>query len=395
MGMEGEGLGMAGEACDQNLRVQELIDKFLIGRKNGTLQAYTIDLNDFARFLSTTPAAAVARLLAGVPSAASHLVLKYGMDLRRRGRAPATLDRRLNTLRALVREANRQGLVEWQLRLPTADDISTAMESLPANDSEHYLLPRHLGEIDRMDVAHYAIRQLLRANYLAPVKDPARVLDVGSGTGQWGFEVCHRFDRALVVGFDLVSGKPEQPPRYRYVRGNVLHGLPFKADRFDFVHQRSLAFGVPLASWPAVVSDLSRVARPGGWVELVEGPWACERAGPAAERIMELSRPLLASLGLDTTDVVYRSVDRYLSQAGLTNVERRQIEVSIGRWGGAVGSLMVTSIRAATTRVCEVLQARGMLSAESTWELIREARGEWEDGRMAYPVAVAFGQKTA
>jgi SAM-dependent methyltransferase len=374
-------------------RAGDLVSRFLADRNDRTLQAYTIDLDDFARFQGTTPAGAAARLLAAGPGAAWHLALEFGLDLRRRGRAPATIDRRLNTLRALVRQANLQGLVEWQLGLPTADDISAAMESLPANDNEHYLFPRHLGEIDRLDIQHYALRETLRANYLAPVEDPARVLDAGAGTGQWGFEMCQRYDPALVVGLDLVSGKPGQPPGYRYVRGNLLHGLPFADDQFDFVHQRLLVAGLPVSSWPAVVAELVRVTRPGGWVELAEMAYDAERPGPAAQRLMDTARPLLATLALDTANVVYGSLDGYLRGAGLRNVVRREASIPVGRWGGPVGSLMVTTVRAGTTRVCEVLQARGMLSAEEARTLLQEAPLEWENGRMAYPAAVAFGQK--
>jgi hypothetical protein len=195
------------------------------------------------------------------------------------------------------------------------------------------------------------------------------------------------------VGVDLVPGKPDSPPRYRYVKGNVLHGLPFAGDRFDFVHQRFLVTGLPLAFWGSVVRELSRVTRPGGWVELVEGPWGAERAGAAAQRLLDTARPLLASLELDTTDVVRRSLDGYLREAGLTNVARHDVEVPIGSWGGPVGSLMVTNLRTGSTRVLEVLQARGELSAQEAWELVQAAQADWENGRMAYPVAVAFGQK--
>ena len=370
-----------------------MLDRFLTSRRNRTIQAYTIDLDDFARFLGTSRTGATARLLAGGRGVARRVALEYAIDLRRRGRAANTVDRRLSTLRSLIRDANELGVIEWQLQLPSDDDVSAEMERLPASDSEHYLLPRHLAEIDRLDIQHYAMRETLKANYLAPVEHPARVLDVGCGTGQWAFEVCAEFDPPLVVGLDLVSGKPDQPPCYRFVRGDVLDGLPFADDRFDFVHQRLLVSGLPLAAWPDVVRDLARVARPGGWVELVEVPWRLERAGPATLRLMDLARLLLESLELDTTDVVYRSLDGYLREAGLTNVARHEVTKPIGRWGGAVGSLMVTNLRAGVTRVCEVLQARGMLSADEPRELIQEALVEWEDGQMGYPVAVAFGQK--
>jgi hypothetical protein len=45
----------------------------------------------------------------------------------------------------------------------------------------------------------------------------------------------------MVVGLDLVPSKPPQPANYHFAYGNVLQGLPFADDRFDFVHERFLS----------------------------------------------------------------------------------------------------------------------------------------------------------
>jgi SAM-dependent methyltransferase len=256
-----------------------------------------------------------------------------------------------------------------------------------------YLLSRHPAEIDRLDIQHYAFRAVLGANYLAPIGKPRRVLDAGCGSGQWGFEACEEFPEALVVGVDLVEGKPEKPPGYVYVKGNLLEGLPFGNDRFDFVHQRYLWGGIPLKSWPNVVKELVRVTRPGGWVELIEGPCSAERMGPATERMYGLIRELAATRGLDGRGVVVDSLDRYLWQAGLESVERRDDALPIGPWAGEVGSLMLTDFRAWFTRASEALQARSMLSTDEARGLIRAAQEEAETGHMAWPAAIAMGRK--
>jgi len=374
------------------VRAREVLDRFLSNRTDRTQQAYSADLDEFARYVEAAPDAAVAQLLGGGPAAGARTVLDYTVDLRRRNRAPATIERRLSTLRALVRTANDLGMVEWQLEMPSDEQVAAA-EAQPARDSEHYLFPRHPGEVDRLDIQHYALREQLRGNYLAPISDPGRILDVGCGTGQWGYEMCQEFDAALVVGLDLVSGKPGRPSRYEFVRGNVLHGLPFADGRFDFVHERLLVTGVPLAAWPALIAELVRVTRPGGWVELVEVPFEIERAGPAAQRLVVLTRELTDSLGLDTTGVVYSSLDGYLRAAGMVNVGRREVSLPVGNWGGQVGSLMVTDFRAGVTRVCEVLVARGRLTEEDVRTLIHEAQHEWEHGGLSYPFAIAYAQK--
>jgi predicted RNA-binding Zn ribbon-like protein len=68
-------------------QARELVDRFLENRGDRTQQAYTADLEEFARFLDAAPPAAVAQLLAAGPAAGHRLALDYTIDLRRRNRA--------------------------------------------------------------------------------------------------------------------------------------------------------------------------------------------------------------------------------------------------------------------------------------------------------------------
>jgi hypothetical protein len=135
------------------------------------------------------------------------------------------------------------------------------------------------------------------------------------------------------------------------------------------------------------------VARPGGWVELVEPIVGVEGAGPATERFNQLALSIAGSMGLDTTSVVFSSLDGYLRSAGLVEVVRRQVSLPIGRWGGRVGSFMATDLRAAYARVSDVLQARSGISAEECRDLMQRAQEECEQWRMSFTFAVAFGRK--
>src|SRR5262245_61759287 len=222
-----------------------------------------------ARFRGRARAEAIDELLTGREQS-RRLTLDFAVELRRRGLAPATVRRRLNTLSSLVGLAGELGVVEWSLEVPNEEEVAAAEQPGPGGGADvHYVLPRHPAEIDRLDVQHYALRQALEADFLAPVQGPERILDVGAGTGQWAFDQCARFPEALVTGFDLEPSKPEAPPNYRLVRGNLLQGLPFASGSFDFVHQRLLMLAVPLRLWPGVVDELVRVLQPGGWLELV------------------------------------------------------------------------------------------------------------------------------
>jgi SAM-dependent methyltransferase len=383
---------MSGEAPGGDVaRGQELLDRFLAARGDRTRQAYSTDVADFARALDEPAAGAVARLLGGGPVAGRRLVLEYAVELRRQGRAPATVSRRLGTLRTLVNEARRLGLTEWLLETPDEDEIAAAIEERASAAS--YVFPRHPAEIDRLDVQHYAMREALGANHLAPVGAPRRVLDAGCGTGQWGFEMCGEFPDARVIGIDLVPGKAGRPPGYQFVKGNLLEGLPFRDDQFDLVHQRFLVAGLPLDRWRAVVADLVRTARPGGWVELVELRMELEHAGPATARLLGLALGMSAALGLDTGSVVADSLDGYLRDAGLEGVVGRELVLPFGEWGGRVGVLMATDLRAGFTRMCEVLHARSRLPLEEGMDLIQRLSDEFERHRTTLTCAIALGRK--
>jgi SAM-dependent methyltransferase len=377
-------------------QARELLHRFLVNRRSRTLEAYLLDLGDFARVVDKELVAAVAQLLTGSESACRRLLIRYAVDLRLRGRAPATSARRMATLRALVRMARRMGLIDWDVSIPTGREIRAALQWSTVTENVHYLLPRDPREIDRLDLQHYALREALGGNYLAPVGVPVRVLDAGCGTGQWAFELCSEFPRAMVVGVDLISGKPDRPPGYRLVRANLLKGLPFEEGAFDFVHQRLLFLALPLASWGPVVADLVRVTRPGGWIEVVEpSVFRLTGAGPAIGRLRALAVRAMAARGLDTTSVVFDSLDRYLQGAGLVEVTRREVTLPIGEWGGCVGALMATDFRSAFTRMCEVLQVDGTIGAEESDELLQQVQREYEEGRVESPIAVAYGRKPA
>jgi SAM-dependent methyltransferase len=256
-----------------------------------------------------------------------------------------------------------------------------------------YIFPRHPAEVDRLDLQHFALREVLGGNHLAPISRPARILDVGSGTGRWAAELSMDFPDALVVALDLQPSQPIPLPNYRFLRGNVLHGLPFAGDSFDFVHQRLLGPGLPLKSWAAVVQEEVRVTKANGWVQLVEGRFSMEPAGPATARLFDLAWRLASSLGLDTTGITFRSLDGYLLRAGAVDVERRSVEVPVGEWGGRIGSFIASDFRAAFARLCEVFQTRFKVPGQECRQLLQDAQREWESHRSTWTVAYAIGRK--
>ena len=98
-----------------------LLDTFLAGRNPRTLAAYQADLEDFRRFMEArsvsppTVAKAVEWLLGGSDGLANVYALRYRSEMIERGLPVTTINRRLATLRSLVKLANTHGLVTWTL----------------------------------------------------------------------------------------------------------------------------------------------------------------------------------------------------------------------------------------------------------------------------------------
>lgn len=261
-----------------------------------------------------------------------------------------------------------------------------------------YALPKDLEEGQRLNFQHYIIRYVLRGNYAVPLDQSVKtILDVGSGTGIWGHEIAQTFPLARVYGIDL---EPPQtislaapaisaPDNYHFIQGNVLKGLPFPDNMFDFVHQRLLFLGVPQNSWPAVINELLRVTRPGGWVEIYEADILFPDVGPATSELNSWTSQFMGMRGIDTTQM--RQLGDLLRQQGLHNVDAHTIEVPLGSWD-RLGQLLekdyLSGIRALKEPACAALK----LSPQKYEQVLLAASKEWAQTRAMYRHYLAYGQ---
>jgi ubiquinone/menaquinone biosynthesis C-methylase UbiE len=73
-------------------------------------------------------------------------------------------------------------------------------------------------------------------------------------------------------GCDIVNVINEnfKPPQFCYSYGNVLEGLDYEDNTFDFVHIRCLILAIREDEWPKVIKEAIRVTKPGGMIMFVE-----------------------------------------------------------------------------------------------------------------------------
>lgn len=143
---------------------------------------------------------------------------------------------------------------------------------------------------------HYVLKQVFNGNHHVRLHQPRRILESACGTGKfpwhlllftgilpivtlglWTLEMAQSYPKCQVVGLDMVPpthrrlGRQQQPPpNVSYTHGDILRPLPYPDKYFDFVYQRDVANVVAMDQWLDVITELHRVLRPGGQIQLVE-----------------------------------------------------------------------------------------------------------------------------
>lgn len=260
-----------------------------------------------------------------------------------------------------------------------------------------YVLPKDMGEVNRLDFQHYMMRFGLRGNFAAPIGTPDSILDVGSGTGRWAIEMAELFPQAKVVGFDVAQpstderpARDKRAPDYTFVAGNVLEGLPFADASFAYVHQRYMIGAIPRDHWPHEVAELVRVTRPGGWVEVVEAG-VSQGGGPGLQTVDSWVASVLARRNLDIH--LGAQLETFLREAGLRDVVVRNVHLPLGAYGGRVGQLVETDYFAAVQAMRAPVVTLGIATEADYENTVKAAREEVSQGRCVFPVYVVYGKR--
>ncbi|KAK4096425.1 S-adenosyl-L-methionine-dependent methyltransferase [Parathielavia hyrcaniae] len=106
--------------------------------------------------------------------------------------------------------------------------------------------------------------------HLAPLENPQKVLDLGTGTGIWAIDFADEHPSAEVIGTDLSPIQPVWvPPNCKFELDNCEdYPWTYVDDTFDYIHVRGLVGCV--RDWERLYAECLRCLKPGGWLELQE-----------------------------------------------------------------------------------------------------------------------------
>lgn len=130
-----------------------------------------------------------------------------------------------------------------------------------------------------------------------------------------------------------------KPKNAGFIECNVLEGLPFPSNTFNFVHQKLLYVAFSEKEWLQVVKEIVRVLKPSGYAEFMEVELCLLNAGPIAKSISEKFSQYLKSKNI-FSEITLRLKDIMDSTKSFDEVNIEKRILAAGKWGGNFGELM-------------------------------------------------------
>ena len=201
--------------------------------------------------------------------------------------------------------------------------------------SENYFMPNDDEEQTRLAIAHQAYLLILGGQLtLAHVpRDVRRILDIGTGTGDWAMAMGELFPEAQITATDIAAYQSDNvPPNVSFEVDNATEDWTYN-EAFDFIHIRGLVGA--FRDWPAVYSRVCKHLRPGGCFEIADfGAIKLEGNAPDAvchtlhfnKACQSAAKKAGNPLGLDHLNKTV------LEKVGLNVVKSKTFHIPLGTW---------------------------------------------------------------
>ncbi|MCJ1351091.1 MAG: hypothetical protein MMC33_001073 [Icmadophila ericetorum] len=198
-----------------------------------------------------------------------------------------------------------------------------------------YIYPNDEKESDRLDIVHKLVEVVLHGKlYLAPIQNPARVLDIGTGTGIWAMEMGDQHPTADILGNDLSPIQPRWvPPNVRFEVDDVEADWAY-SQKFDFIHCRSM--GTTIRDWPRLIKQCFEFTKPGGYCEFVDFDiaWTSpDNSVPEDSVTLKVNTQFIQaakSMGIDPSPGP--SMPNWCKEAGFTDIVQERFPLPVGTW---------------------------------------------------------------
>ncbi|KAM0797878.1 S-adenosyl-L-methionine-dependent methyltransferase [Usnea florida] len=195
----------------------------------------------------------------------------------------------------------------------------------------------HDDEALRLDIYahHMFILTLNNELFLAPLRNPKRVIDIGTGIGIWASDVADKFPGAEVIGTDLSpTNKATPAENLRFEIDDCCSEWVYPLNHFDYVHVRFLYASV--ADWPAFYKECFDHIAPGGYIEHSEPTpeFISDDGSIAPDDVLHRLTSLAVEAGekFGKNMLIAPHIKNMIEEAGFVNIVERRYKWPLGEW---------------------------------------------------------------
>lgn len=199
-------------------------------------------------------------------------------------------------------------------------------------------MPNDEDEQSRLQIMHQVFLSFFNSQLTTvPLVAPTKILDIGTGTGEWAIGMGEAFPNADVIGTDLSAIQPSAVPSNVYFEiwdAEEDEQWTEPAQSCDLIHFRSMSGS--FQSWETIYQRTLEYLKPGGYIEVLD----CDPAHSTFSRFwssdseirtwwMAVSDAMLRT-GRDFTPL-NAAVER-LQSAGFVDVHMEEYSIPLGTW---------------------------------------------------------------
>ena len=197
-----------------------------------------------------------------------------------------------------------------------------------------YVFPNDESEQDRMDLHHEMMTRVCGGRFhLAPLTNPGRILDIGTGTGLWCIEMGDLYPDAEVIGNDFSPVQPNMVPRNVKFEVDDVEAPWTHPIKYDYIHSRFMAASI--ADWPKLVRTCYDNLNPSGIVEFQDGEFEFYSEDGSIEDswLRKWNTDMLAATSMAGRILnPGRQLEGWVRAAGFEDVHTEKIRVPLGLW---------------------------------------------------------------
>jgi len=127
-------------------------------------------------------------------------------------------------------------------------------------------------EISRLQLIHQVYLHLFnQALTTVPLTNPSKILDIGTGSGDWAIGMADMFPGAEIIGTDIAKVQPTgvlDSVYFEICDAEEKYGWVWAPNSFDLVHFRNMAGA--FADWRYIYTEAWAHLKPGGWIEVLD-----------------------------------------------------------------------------------------------------------------------------